>query len=177
MQPRVTHQPAASVPRDEDGRAGKYLTFHLDNDEFGIHVLKVREIMGLQEITVVPQTPDFVRGVINLRGKIVPVLDLRLKFGLAEREYTERTCIIVVQTGGKGVPTMVGLIVEGVSDVLSLTGAEIESAPDFGQGVTIPYLLGVAKVNGKVTMLLDIDHVLGETAVLRELPGVVSEPS
>src|SRR5437660_8839896 len=104
-----------------DARAGKYLTFQLANEEFGIRVLKVREIMGLQEITAVPQTPGHVKGVINLRGKVIPVIDLRLKFGLPAAEYSQRTCIIVAQVQGDSGPTLMGMVVDGVSDVLNLT--------------------------------------------------------
>src|SRR5213593_1011224 len=100
-----------------DARAGKYLTFQLANEEFGIRVLKVREIMGIQDITAVPQTPGHVKGVINLRGKVIPVVDLRLKFGLPEQEYTQRTCIIVVQVRGEAGPMLMGIVVDGVAEV------------------------------------------------------------
>src|SRR4051812_24131464 len=143
-----------------DARAGKYLTFQLASEEFGIRVLKVREIMGIQEITAVPQTPGHVKGVINLRGKVVPVVDLRLKFGLPAAEYTARTCIIVTQVQGENSPVMVGIVVDGVSEVLTLTGQEIEDTPDFGDHAGVRYLLGMAKVKGKVKILLDIDQVL-----------------
>jgi purine-binding chemotaxis protein CheW len=143
-----------------DGRAGKYLTFQLANEEFGVRVLKVREIMGLQDITAVPQTPPHIKGVINLRGKVVPVIDLRLKFGLPVADYTQRTCIIVTQIQGENGATLVGAIVDGVSEVLNLTGTEIEDTPDFGEDVSSGYLLGMAKVKGKVKILLDIDRVL-----------------
>ena len=143
-----------------DARAGKYLTFQLSNEEFGIRVLKVREIMGIQEITAVPQTPAHIKGVINLRGKVVPVVDLRLKFGLAAADYTQRTCIIVTQVQGESGPVMMGIVVDGVSEVLNLTGAEIEDTPDFGEEISGRYLLGMAKVKGKVKILLDIDRVL-----------------
>src|SRR5215467_2271394 len=109
-----------SASAQGDVRAGKYLTFQLSNEEFGIRVLKVREIMGLQEITAVPQTPSHIKGVINLRGKVVPVIDLRLKFGLAAAEYTQRTCIIVTQVQGDSAPLLMGIIVDGVSEVLNL---------------------------------------------------------
>src|SRR3954465_12004239 len=104
-----------------DARAGKYLTFQLSNEEFGIRVLKVREIMGIQEITAVPQTPAHVKGVINLRGKVVPVIGLRLKFGLTAAEYTQRTCIVVTQVQGEASQVMVGIVVDGVCEVLNLT--------------------------------------------------------
>jgi len=143
-----------------DARAGKYLTFQLANEEFGIRVLKVREIMGLQEITAVPQTPAHIKGVINLRGKVVPVIDLRLKFGLEAAEYTQRTCIIVTQVQGESGSILMGIVVDGVSEVLNLTAQEIEDTPDFGEAIAGHYLLGMAKVKGKVKILLDIDRVL-----------------
>ena len=146
-----------------DERAGKYLVFHLGNEEFGIRVLKVREIMGVLDITAVPQTPAYVKGVINLRGKVIPVVDLRLKFGLPETEYTQRTCIIVVQVQGEHAPILMGIVVDGVSEVLNLTAAEIEDTPDFGEDVAARYLLGMAKVKGKVKILLEINQVLTST--------------
>jgi len=152
------NEPAAVS--QSDPRAGKYLTFQLANEEFGIRVLKVREIMGFQEITGVPETPAHVKGVINLRGKVVPVIDLRLKFGVAGAEYTQRTCIIVTQVQGENGSVLMGIIVDGVSEVLNLTAAEIEDTPDFGEALTGQYLLGMAKVKGKVKILLDIYQVL-----------------
>src|ERR1017187_2441197 len=128
------NEPAAAS--QSDPRAGKYLTFQLACEEFGIRVLKVREIMGLQEITAVPQTPAHVKGVINLRGKVVPVIDLRLKFGVEAAEYTQRTCIIVTQMQGGNGLVLIGIIVDGVSEVLNLTASEIEDTPDFGEEVT-----------------------------------------
>lgn len=143
-----------------DDRAGKYLVFHLGREEFGIRVLKVREIMGVQDITAVPQTPAHVKGVINLRGKVIPVVDLRLKFGLPEAAYTQRTCIIVVQVKAEAGVMLMGIVVDGVAEVLNLAAADIEDTPDFGQGVATPYLLGMAKIKGKVKILLEIDQVL-----------------
>jgi purine-binding chemotaxis protein CheW len=145
-----------------DQRTGKYLTFLLGREEFAIQVLKVREIMGIQDITSVPQTPSYIKGVINLRGKVVPVVDLRLKFCLPEIEYTQRTCIIVVQVASAGTTLHTGIIVDAVSEVLNLAVADIEDTPDFGDGGSsaASYLLGMAKVKGKVKILLDIDRVL-----------------
>jgi purine-binding chemotaxis protein CheW len=157
-----------------DARAGKYLTFHLANEEFGIRVLKVREIMGLQEITAVPQTPGHVKGVINLRGKVVPVVDLRLKFSLPAAEYSQRTCIIVTQVQGEHGPVMIGIVVDGVSEVLNLTDQEIEDTPDFGDEAGIRYLLGMAKVKGRVKILLDIDQVLA-TQELHNLGAAIQK--
>jgi purine-binding chemotaxis protein CheW len=154
-------QPNQSAPAAQgDARAGKYLTFQLANEEFGIRVLKVREIMGIQEITAVPQTPAHVKGVINLRGKVVPVIDLRLKFSLPAAEYTQRTCIIVTQVQGESASVLMGVVVDGVSEVLTLAGTEIEDTPDFGEEISTSYLLGMAKVKDKVKILLDIDKVL-----------------
>ena len=152
-------------------RAGKYLTFQLANEEFAIRVLKVREIMGIQDITAVPQTPIHVKGVINLRGKVVPVVDLRLKFSLPAAEYTQRTCIIVTQVQGESAPMMMGIVVDCVSEVLNLTAQDIEDTPDFGDDAGVRYLLGMAKVKGKVKILLDIDQVLS-TPELHNLDAV-----
>lgn len=144
-----------------DTRSGKYLVFELNKEECCIQVLKVREIMGVQDITAVPQTPHFVKGVINLRGKVIPVVDLRLKFGLPEAEYTQRTCIIVVQVQRETSQMLVGIVVDSVAEVLNITGSDIEDTPNFGHGAATPYLLGMAKIKGRVKLLLDIDEVLG----------------
>ena len=158
----VHHGAAEKTPLSalSNDRAGKYLVFHLDSEEFGIQVLKVREIMGIQDITAVPQTPAYVRGVINLRGKVIPVVDLRLKFGLQEAEYTQRTCVIVVQVAREVGAVMMGIVVDGVAEVLNLAAADIEDTPNFGSGGDMGYLLGMAKIKGKVKILLDIDEVL-----------------
>ena len=151
-----------------DDRAGKYLVFQLGREEFGIRVLKVREIMGVQDITAVPQQPPHVKGVINLRGKVIPVVDLRLKFGLASVEYSQRTCIIVVQLRASVNSILTGIVVDSVAEVLNLAAADIEDTPDFGHGVATPHLLGMAKVKGKVKILLDIDEVMNS----QELHGL-----
>ncbi|MCC6341825.1 MAG: purine-binding chemotaxis protein CheW [Bryobacterales bacterium] len=160
METALLERESAAVRADD--RAGKYLVFQLGREEFGIRVLKVREIMGIQDITAVPQTPVHVKGVINLRGKVIPVVDLRLKFGLPEQDYTQRTCIIVVQVraGGPQAAMLTGIVVDGVAEVLNVSGSDIEDMPDFGDGTATPYLLGVAKVKGKVKILLEIDQVL-----------------
>ena len=150
-------EPPAAPPRI--AASGKYLTFKLTEEEYAIEVLKVREIMGVQHITAVPQTPQSIKGVINLRGKVVPVVDLRLRFGLPDTEYTARTCIIVVQINTTETLQM-GIVVDEVCEVLNLSDADLQETPNFGQGISTPYLLGMAKVKGKVKILLDIDHVL-----------------
>jgi purine-binding chemotaxis protein CheW len=172
MPPTMLTANEPATPGQADARAGKYLTFQLANEEFGIRVMKVREIMGLQEITAVPQTPAHIKGVINLRGKVVPVIDLRLKFGILSAEYTQRTCIIVTQMQGGNGLVLMGIIVDGVSEVLNLTASEIEDTPDFGEEVTGQYLLGMAKVKGKVKILLDIDRVLS-TQDLHNLNSII----
>jgi purine-binding chemotaxis protein CheW len=164
--------PASLTSQKGDPRTGKYLAFYLGTEELAIQVVRVREIMGVQEINAVPQTPDYVKGVINLRGKVIPVVDLRLKFGLVELEYTQRTCIIVVQLevariGGTGGHLQMGVIVDGVSEVLTLQASDIENTPDFGSGVAIPYLLGMAKIKGQVKILLDINRLLSAQEAAR----------
>ena len=172
MESAVLDRETAAASKTDD-RGGKYLVFHLGREEFGIRVVKVREIMGIQDITAVPQTPAHVKGVINLRGKVIPVVDLRLKFGLPEQEYTQRTCIIVVQVRGEAGPMLMGIVVDGVAEVLTLAVADIEDTPDFGDGTATPYLLGMAKVKDKVKILLEIDRVLS-TQDLHALKDLVS---
>lgn len=154
----------------EKEREGKYLTFCLDNEEYGIGILKVKEIIGMMPITTVPQTPEFVKGVINLRGKVIPVVALRLKFGMAENEYTERTCIIVVEIEAMTGTVMIGVVVDSVSEVLNIKGEDVEDTPTFGTRLNTDYILGMAKMEGSVKILLDIDRVLSaeEVAVLEE---------
>jgi purine-binding chemotaxis protein CheW len=142
--------------------AGKYLTFILQHESYGIEVLKVREIIRLTEITPVPQMPAYVSGVINLRGKIIPVMDLRVRFGFNNVQNSEHTCIIVVQVklpDGKSAQT--GLIVDGVEEVLNLSEADIQETPDFGDTFSADFIFGMAKVKGTVKTLLDIDGVIG----------------
>ena len=144
------------------GRDGKYLTFTLANEEYGIGILKIREIIGMMPITAVPQTPPCVKGVINLRGKVIPVVDLRLRFGMEEIEYTERTCIIVVEIAGQAVTIQTGIVVDAVSEVLNIKAEEIEDTPTFGIKLDTDYILGMAKMEGNVKILLDINRVLND---------------
>jgi purine-binding chemotaxis protein CheW len=149
------------VNTGKEDRAGKYLAFHLGREEFAIRVMKVREIMGVLEITSVPQMPEYVKGVINLRGKVIPIVDLRRKFGMPGVEFDQKTCIIVVQVRGEAGLRLMGIIVDRVSEVVNLAASDIEDTPDFGGGGgKIPYLLGLAKSKGRVRILLDIDEVL-----------------
>jgi len=141
-------------------RDGKYLTFTLAGEEYGISILKVKEIIGMMPITTVPQTPPYVKGVINLRGKVIPVVDLRRKFGMDPMEYTERTCIIVVEIAGSVKTIPMGIVVDSVSEVLNIKSADIEETPSFGNRLDTDYILGMAKVGGGVKILLDIDRVM-----------------
>jgi purine-binding chemotaxis protein CheW len=141
--------------------ANKYLTFILNHESYGIDVLKVREIIRLIAITTIPQMPDYVRGVINLRGKIIPVIDLRLRFGFAQAESTEQTCIIVVKVKlPDGRATQMGLVVDGVEEVVNIAATDIENTPDFGTQIDTQYIVGMAKIKGAVKILLDIDGVI-----------------
>jgi purine-binding chemotaxis protein CheW len=141
---------------------GKYLTFTLADEEYGIGILKIKEIIGMMPITTVPQTPEFVKGVINLRGKVIPVMDLRLRFGMEPIDYNERTCIIVVEIDGAAGTIQIGLVVDTVSEVLNINSEDIEKAPTFGAKLNTDYILGMAKMEGGVKILLDIDQVISE---------------
>lgn len=142
-------------------KGGKYLTFTLAQESFGIDVLKVREIIRLTAITAVPQMPAHIRGVINLRGKIIPVMDLRVRFEFAAAAGTEQTCIIVVQVKlPDGKPAAMGLVVDGVEEVINLAASDIEETPNFGGQISTEYIVGIAKVKGAVKALLDIDGIV-----------------
>ncbi len=162
---------SSNIPQRNE-RAGKYLTFYLGTEEFGIQVLKIREIMGVQEITMVPQTPAWMKGVINLRGKVIPVVDLRAKFGMPVIPYNQRTCIVVAQVETGGEQMLMGLVVDEVSEVINIAGSEIEDAPSFGSNVPTPYILGMAKQKGKVKILLDMDQALSASE-LGSVEGVL----
>ncbi len=150
-------------------KEGKYLTFSLADEEYGISILKIKEIIGMMPITTVPQTPEFVKGVINLRGKVIPVIDLRLRFGMDAIDYTERTCIIVVEIKCHAGIVQIGIVVDAVSEVLNVSGEDVEETPTFGAKLNTDYILGMAKMEGGVKILLDIDRVLsGEEIELLE---------
>ncbi len=151
--------------------AGKYLTFCLGEEEYGIGILKVVEIIKVMDITSVPRTPEFVRGVINLRGRIIPVIDLRCKFEMASQEDTEKTCVIVVQVQAGASQVTMGTIVDEVSEVLEIGTDQIEDTPTFGAAIDTDFILGIGKVGEKVVMLLDVDRVLStdEMATLAQV--------
>lgn len=141
---------------------GKYLTFLLGGESYGIPVLKVREIIRHVDVTTVPQMPSYVKGVTNLRGKIIPVVDLRIKFGLPDAENSEQSCVVVVQVQSSANQRIqIGLVVDGVEEVANISAAEIEPTPDFGGALSGDTILGMAKVKGRVKALLDIERVVG----------------
>ncbi len=139
---------------------GKYLTFYLGNEDYGIPILKVKEIIGMMNITYVPRTPEFIKGVINLRGKIIPIMDLRLKFGMKEKEYNERTCIVVAEVIINGSQRHLGIVVDTVSEVINIIGKDIEPPPQFGAKIDENFLTGMGKVKDRVVMLLDIEQII-----------------
>lgn len=141
-------------------KEGKYLTFALGSEEYGLEILKVREIFGYMEITAVPQTPHHVKGVINLRGQVIPVIDLRAKFGMETAEVTEETCIIVTEVSQGDHKFSTGIVVDHVQEVLDIAGEDIEKAPQFGSSVNTDFILGMGKIGETVKILLDIDRVL-----------------
>jgi purine-binding chemotaxis protein CheW len=150
-------------PEDSDlgeKLAGKYLTFKLANEEYGLEILKVQEIIFMQEVTKIPRTPDFVRGVINLRGKVIPVVEIRSKFGMETTEDTINTCIIVVQIGGADSSLTMGIIIDDVSEVLDIMPADIQETPSFGAEIDTDFIMGVGKIGDNLKMLLDIEKVL-----------------
>ncbi|WP_462268540.1 chemotaxis protein CheW [Desulfobacter sp.] len=138
----------------------KYLTFSLAQEQYGIGILKIKEIIGMMPITTVPKTPVFVRGVINLRGKVIPVIDLRLKFDMEKNDYDERTCIIVVEIDSGEMTVLIGILVDSVSEVLNIQERDIEQTLGFDTALDTDYILGMAKMDGGVKILLDIDKVL-----------------
>ena len=156
------------IDRAQLDKEGKYLTFALASEEYGLEILKVREIIGYMAITAVPQTPEHVKGVINLRGQVIPVVDLRAKFGMETTETTEETCIIVVEITQGAKKFNTGIVVDRVQEVLDIPGENIEESPQFGSSVNTDFILGMGKVGDAVKILLDIDKVLaGENLTLK----------
>ena len=147
------------------GLAGKYLTFKVINEEYGLEIMKVAEIIGMMAVTRVPRVPDYVRGVINLRGRIVPCVELRSKFGLEPTPDTDKTCIIVVEVVSPNGKINMGIIVDEVAEVLDIQAADIDHAPEFGSNLHTDFILGIGIVKGSVKILLDIDRVLNASEV------------
>ena len=162
---------------DESARgnaAGKYLTFVLGGGAYGIPILKVREIIRLLDITPIPRMPDYVRGVINLRGKIVPVIDLRMKLGLPNPVTTNRTCIIVTHVTIGGGTKLMGLIVDALEEVYQINAEDIEPAPDFGKGVATGYIQNMAKTKGQLKALLNIDRIVQDDHAILPLDAMAA---
>jgi len=155
--------------------AGKYLTFVLGGSAFGIPILKVREIIRLLDITPIPRMPDYVRGVINLRGKIVPVIDLRMKLGLPNTSTTNRTCIIVVYVAIGEATKLMGLIVDALEEVYQISSEELEPSPDFGKGASTSYIQNMAKIKGQVKALLNIDLIVEDDHAILPLQAFPAE--
>jgi purine-binding chemotaxis protein CheW len=155
---------ATTEPSRAATRGGKYLTFGLGREEYGLEILKVREIFGYMDITAVPHTPAHVKGVINLRGQVISVIDLRSRFDMPATERTEKTCIIVVELNAHGQRINMGIIVDRVSEVLNIPGAQIEDAPSFGTRIDTSFILGMGKIGSSVKLLLDIDNILTSSA-------------
>lgn len=160
----------SAAQKNVSANAGKYLTFKLKNEDYGIGILKIREIIGMLPITPVPKAPEHVKGVVNLRGKVIPVVDLRLRFDMPAEAYTERTCIVVVDLAILDGHIQMGIVVDGVSEVLNIAEGDIQAAPNFGTALDTRYIRGMAKMDGGVKILLDIDRVFDpqELAVLSD---------
>jgi purine-binding chemotaxis protein CheW len=165
-------KPDSSLPVTAAAKPGRYLTFTLGKESYGLPVLGVREIIRLCPITPVPKMPAYIKGVINLRGKVIPILDLRAKFQLSSEGYGERACIIVVQVGAPPAPvTLMGAIVDAVEEVVQLGEAELEPTPDFGGTPRTDYILGMATIHGGVKTLLDLNKVFLEEGLLTLVPA------
>lgn len=165
MTAMATMESKQETVRFGQGLGGKYLTFNLGSEEYGVGIMKVREIIGIMEITAVPHTPEYIKGVINLRGRVIPIIELRIKFGMELLEYNDRTCIIVVEVPGRSGPIMVGMLVDSVSEVMNIATEDIEPPPDFGITMDAENILGMGKLKGQVKILLDVDQVVGKTLV------------
>lgn len=154
----MTEQTVSEETGKALAREGKYLTFALGKEEYGVEILKVREIIKMLEVTSVPQVKNYIKGVVNLRGKVIPVISLRLKFGMEEVEDSEETCIVVINFQ----ETLIGVVVDSVKEVVDIPAGNIEPTPNFGARVHSDYILGLGKIGEKVKILLNIDRVLSD---------------
>ena len=150
----------------------KLLTFSLGGEGYGVSILKVKEIIGMLEITPVPRTPEFIKGVVNLRGKIIPVMDLRIKFGMDQQEYNERTCIIVVEASLNGSQRLIGVVVDMVSEVVNISSEQIEPAPEYGMALEHNFILGIGKIKDRVVIIIDIEEVFLCDELIKMLESV-----
>ncbi|HVT88093.1 MAG TPA: chemotaxis protein CheW [Tepidisphaeraceae bacterium] len=162
----MTHTVNATTGSTGAGKGGKYLTFALGKEQYGLAILKVRELIGYMDLTCVPRMPAHVKGVINLRGQVISVIDLRTKFGMEPVARTEETCIIIVEIEDNGRRMPCGLIVDRVSEVLNITNESIEDPPSLGKSVRMDFIVGMGKVGETVKILLDIDKVLSNADVV-----------
>jgi purine-binding chemotaxis protein CheW len=162
MAPTQTNEPTGF---NADGQ--QFLTFRLADEDYGVEILRVQEIKGYSRVTPLPNTPPEIKGVMNLRGTVVPILDLRIRFGLPENEYTRFTVIIVVTVGVK----VVGLIVDAVSDVLNVGASELVPTPDLGSGVDTSFMTGMARTGERLVTLLNIDRLVGQEALSGGMPA------
>lgn len=159
------HAAAVQAAREAASEQHQYLTFTLGVEMFAIGILAIREIIEYGHLTEVPMTPPFIRGVINLRGAVVPVIDLSVRFGRPAAEVTKRTCVVIIETGASGECHQMGIVVDAVSEVLEIPAADIELAPEFGARIRTDFISGMGKVNGKFVILLDVDKVLSVNEV------------
>lgn len=160
MKEMATAIDGAGLIGNSDG-SQQYLTFMLDGEEYGVDILRVQEIKGWDRVTPIPNTPAFIRGVLNLRGTIVPIIDLRMRFNLQRLEYGPTTVVIMLKViSGKDKSRVMGIVVDGVSDVYNMPDEDIKPSPDFGSAVDTAFLRGLATVNEKMVIVLDIDHML-----------------
>ena len=150
----------------------KLLTFSLGGEGYGVSILKVKEIIGMLEINPVPRTPEFIKGVVNLRGKIIPVMDLRIKFGMDQQEYNERTCIIVVEASLNGSQRLIGVVVDMVSEVVNISSEQIEPAPEYGMALEHNFILGIGKIKDRVVIIIDIEEVFLCDELIKMLESV-----
>lgn len=149
-------------------QANEFLTFTLGEEEYGVEILKVQEIRGYETVTTIANAPQFIKGVINLRGVIVPIVDMRIKFGLGKAEYNQFTVVIILNVANR----VVGMVVDGVSDVLTLAPEQIRSAPEFGGGLDTHYIIGLGTVDQRMLILMDIERLMtGEDMALVEVPA------
>lgn len=160
---------AIGINADED----QHLTFILEGEEYGVDILRVQEIKGWDRVTPIPNTPDYIRGVINLRGTIVPIIDLRIRFDMPTVEYGPMTVVIVLRVEGEDRERIMGIVVDGVSDVHNIGADVLRPAPDFGAGLDIDFVKGLASIDEKMVIVLDIDHLLTE-GVMKALDGNAS---
>ena len=147
---------------DIDSQKDKYLTFHIGEEDYAISISYVTEIIGMLKITEVPQTPDYIKGVINLRGKVIPVMDIRLRFGMSARDYDERTCVIVVQYK----ENIVGLVVDTVSEVLDIPEEDVENSQSFNQAAENNFICGMGKIHDQIKMVIDVNALLFRDDIL-----------